>query len=278
MAAPRGVLWLDLSNHQGVFTPRAAADAWVKGYRGVVVNLYGPYALQQATVARAAGFRLAAYVYLNMPGGKYYTEGLSPADQIRGFMPKVQAGLVFERLWIDCEDERNTLSPVATVDVLREARAAVVEGGLRPGWYTGPWWWSGMTDNCAEFIGDPLWIATNDKVPDLSLASWPDCPWPEAAMEQHDWNELIDSDLPEVDADVMREGFDVAREGAELNVRSLNDVQKVALGSALEPIMRQHFSDLVNTTREDGYDVTLADDPSFDVVVFIMPKGTLPQV
>lgn len=262
--------WLDLSNHQGAATPQQVANARARGFSGVIVNLYGPHALQQLATYRSAGFRTGAYIYLNFPGGTYWT-GIPLREQVRAFLAKV-AGFDLERVWLDCEDEGNTLSPADTVAALRECRAEVLAWGRRVGWYTARFWWAPQTGDAHDFAGDPLWLATNDQVADLAFPE-PFGGWDEVAIEQYSWHDYIDASLPEVDANVMREGFD--EEEAEMQTRPLDDVQKVRLGAFLEPLVKAHFTDLVDTDPGDGFDIGLADTPTHDVVVLRLPKGTV---
>lgn len=64
----------------------------------------------------------------------------------------------------------------------------------------------------------------------------------------------------------------------DMRLIALDDQQKVRLGAALggeNGVFARHFTDLVNTTPGDGYDVALAEDDTADVVVFRLPRGTV---
>lgn len=195
------VLAFDLSNHQGPLTEAQARAAWAKGYRRAIINMYGPYAVQQAEMCAYVGFELQAYWYLNFPGGEYYT-GVSAYDQITYALNKCAlTGLTFTFIWLDCEDPGNNLNAPDTIAFIEDAARACINR-MWSGIYTAKGWWQQFTDDTTAFAAFLLWLATDDKLGDLLSSQLPFGGWLACAMEQYDFHGDIDDALTDVEFDV----------------------------------------------------------------------------
>ncbi len=191
--------WLDVSNNQGPLSAQFFLDAKAQGYGGVVINTYGPLAVQWMLWAKDAGLEVACYVYLNFPGGQFYS-GVSAHDQVTAALDKMDAaGISGEWLGIDCEDPGNNLSVAATIAFIHEATDACA-GRRYSRIYTAPGWWQQFTGDTLDFQYYPLWLSNpTGAVPTSMTLPQPFGGWTTAAMIQYDFHAHVD-DI-EVDAD-----------------------------------------------------------------------------
>jgi hypothetical protein len=146
---------IDVSSHQ----PRDLSDIIREhGPAHIVVRMYLPeerppeeHSIAQVESARANGCSVGAYVwaYRSSDPRKTVRDGLALARRC-GFVPPV--------LWIDCEDYLDE-DPGPNAAWLREAVDECRREGVRPGIYTGGWWWRDKMGNTTEFADLPLWAA-----------------------------------------------------------------------------------------------------------------------
>jgi hypothetical protein len=152
---PKLVDAIDVSSHQ----PRDLSDI-IREHRPahVVVRMYLPeespppeHSIAQVESARANGCSVGAYVwaYRSSDPRKTVRDGLALARRC-GLEPPV--------LWIDCENYLDQ-DPGPDVAWLREAADECRSAGVRPGIYTGGWWWRDKMGNTTEFADLPLWAA-----------------------------------------------------------------------------------------------------------------------
>lgn len=160
-------LGIDVSSHQSrdlrtlIGTHRPAH---------VVVKLYLPeesisqdHSRAQIASALAAGCTVGGYVWC------YRDE--NPRKTVRDAIGLARsAGAELPVLWLDCETYKvngEIRDPGPDAAWLREAVAESRALGIRPGIYTGGWWWREFMDNSREFAELPLWAAEYDGNPDV---------------------------------------------------------------------------------------------------------------
>jgi hypothetical protein len=157
------------------------------------VKLYLPeesispdHARAQIASARAAGCTVGGYVWC------YGT--LDPRKTVRDAIALARsANLALPVLWLDCEkytDSRGVTDPGPDAVWLRAAIDESRKLGVRPGIYTGGWWWHEVMANTREFSDVPLWAAEYDGNPDLADFA-PFGGWTRASGKQ--WAEKLPS-------------------------------------------------------------------------------------
>ena len=217
--------WLDESNHQGDVTPAEVLNAKTQGYVGAIIDLYQTSAVQQLTAWRDAGFRLRAYIYLNFPGGDFYS-GKNAADQASVALA-LCAGFTIEKVYLDCEDPKDNLDAAGTVDFIAGARDIVVASGFACGIYTASGWWRQFTGDTHDFAGLPLWLATDNDVPDLAFAD-PFGGWTELDGNQDSWHARDIDPNQDFDESVMRGAANVAVQFTKIiNTDAVTEAQRI---------------------------------------------------
>jgi hypothetical protein len=187
---PTLVHGIDVSSHQS-----SDLRSLIGAHRPthVVVKLYLPeesisqdHTRAQIASARAAGCTVGGYVWC-------YRE-LDPRKTVRDAIALARsAGAELPVLWLDCETYK-------VQGVVRDPgpnaawlRAAVDESralGVRPGIYTGRWWWREFMEDTREFADLPLWAAEydgNTDIDDVTLFGG----WTRASGKQ--WAEKLPS-------------------------------------------------------------------------------------
>ncbi len=146
---------IDVSSHQ----PRDLSDI-IREHRPthVVVRMYLPeenppqeHSIAQVESARANGCTVGAYVWAYRSS--------DPRETIRDAVALARrCNLDLPVLWIDCENYLDS-DPGPDAAWLREAVDECRSAGVRPGIYTGGWWWRDRMGNTSEFADLPLWAA-----------------------------------------------------------------------------------------------------------------------
>lgn len=167
-AAKELVRAIDVSSHQ----PRDLSGILaVHDVEHVVVRLYLPWekpaqehTRAQVESARALGKSVGGYVWAYAAADplETVTEGLRLARS---------CGLEVPVLWIDCEtytEDGNVVDRGPDAAWLRAAVGECVGRGVRPGIYTGAWWWRAYMGDTTEFGEVPLWAAVYNWVADLA--------------------------------------------------------------------------------------------------------------
>lgn len=219
MVASNNSGWIDASNHNPV-TQAVLTEAGARGVKGVCFNLLDLYGFgglnYQLALVSSMGFRIAGYVYLNFPGGAYYTGEPAHNQVFNKVKAVVDAGFKLEWVAIDCEDPGNTLDTANTSEFISDAVAAVTYH-LIPAWiYTAEYWWRDHTGNTNRFAHIPLWNATDDKQPDLNSVNYGG--WTTPVMEQYNLHGIIQG--TEYD-------FNTKYESLTLEYRKLNNTEAI---------------------------------------------------
>ena len=127
--------------------------------------------IDQVNSARAAGCSVGAYVwaYRSLDARESIRDAVNLAKQCGMDPPPV--------LWIDCEtyapDGKHVEDPGPDEAWLLDAVDECKSLGVRPGVYTGAWWWNAVIymNASTKFTNLPLWSCQPDLVADLSSAS-----------------------------------------------------------------------------------------------------------
>jgi hypothetical protein len=164
---PTFVRGIDVSSHQSrdlntLITAHRPAHVVVKLYLPVE-SIPKEHSLAQIASARAEGCTVGGYVWC-------YGEE-DPRTTVRDTVGLARsAGVELPILWLDCETYKEDGVVVdAGPDAawLREAIDECRKLGVKPGIYTGRWWWHEHLDNTREFAELPLWAAEYDDNPDV---------------------------------------------------------------------------------------------------------------
>ena len=164
---PTFVRGIDVSSHQSrdlktLITTHRPAHVVVKLYLPVE-SIPKEHSLAQIASARAEGCTVGGYVWC-------YGEE-DPRKTVRDAVGLARsAGVELPILWLDCETYKEDGVVVdAGPDAawLREAIDECRTLGVKPGIYTGGWWWREHLDNTREFADLPLWAAEYDDNPDV---------------------------------------------------------------------------------------------------------------
>ena len=167
-AMPTLVRGIDVSSHQSRDL-RTLITAHRPSH--VVVKLYLPeevidqeYSRAQIASAKAAGCTVGGYVWC-------YRD-LDPRKTVRDAVALARsAGVELPVLWLDCEAYRvngEVRDPGPDAAWLRAALDECRKLGVKPGIYTGGWWWREYMGNTREFAELPLWAAEYDDNPDVA--------------------------------------------------------------------------------------------------------------
>lgn len=168
-------LALDISQFSGEVSTEQFALAKSKGVRKVVVALNNlPLAVRQANNAKAAGLEVEAYIYY------YFAQDvITRTNAALGAIKDLN----IQRIWIDCEDTKHTLSPAALTSKIAAIRDRVLALGYSPGIYSANWWWSTNMAGVTTFKDLPLWDAYWDDNPDIDTPRYGG--WAAAEMSQY---------------------------------------------------------------------------------------------
>jgi hypothetical protein len=156
---PTLVRGIDVSSHQAsdlrtLIGQHRPAHVVVKLYLPVE-NVSGDYSRAQITSAKAAGCTVGGYVWC------YGSE--DPRKTVRDAIGLARsAGVELPVLWLDCESYTvggEVRDPGPDAAWLRAAIDESRELGVKPGIYTGGWWWRERMNNSREFADLPLWAA-----------------------------------------------------------------------------------------------------------------------
>ena len=261
--------WIDCSNHNPL-DQVSIDDAKQQGVTGVVFNLLDNYPvagglLSQIDLAIFNGMRIAGYIYLNFPGGRYYREGYEGWEQVQDQLQRVRE-YPLEWVALDCEDPQNNLSPSATVAFIEASESSCKAAQRVCRVYTGYYWWVANTATEGAYRGStqfshlPLWNATNDKVPDLNYAGYGG--WEYPTMEQYDFNGMIG--CQEYDFNVVKED--------DLRTLPLDFQETAALFRGIAANIPAIFTDDGGTAElvVEGY----TSHPERDTYIIQIPKGT----
>lgn len=237
---PELIKCIDVSNYSGFIELWQAQVLVNAGFKRAIVGTQrSVYTRQQMAMLAYVGIELQAYVYLNMPGGQFWT-GKSAWDQVSEAIDMCW-GYPVKYIWLDCEDSRNTMSQADTVSFIQEAADACI-GRMRSGIYTVGGWWIPNTGNSYRFSSWPLWVATGDRVPDLQ--GWaPFGGWYSAYMEQYVLDTFLNGVINNVDLNVGFSEDSPIQESSEDDVetKELDQAQTVA---ALEAVAKTFGNDL----------------------------------
>jgi GH25 family lysozyme M1 (1,4-beta-N-acetylmuramidase) len=141
----------------------SASHVVVKLYQTVEIPSGRPHAMAQIQSALNQGCSVSGYVW--------GYRSVSPVQAVQDAIGLAQsAGVALKFLWIDCETyQGSTFDPGPDSAWLRAAGRACLDLGVRPGIYTGQWWWEqaiGLATQ--EFASWPLWLANYNFLPDLT--------------------------------------------------------------------------------------------------------------
>jgi hypothetical protein len=155
---------LDLSSYD---IPTLNATCFKEnGVTDVILGVYSPVGAPEqmghvANLCRNAGLNIKGFYGFVYFGSAY--------GQLRDIIWAIQLAKRFgvDEVWIDAEidgaavgfTDVGPVTPLRRVNELLEAVALVEEAGLKPGIYTGGWWWPSQTNNSARFSHLPLWHA-----------------------------------------------------------------------------------------------------------------------
>ena len=269
---------VDVSNLQPNFTRQQLDALYDYGIRCITVgcqypgNGSGNAREKFATIIQDGRFHIDAYFESQRP------EYVWPF--IQQFAPYVRTWYVaYELVDYSGVQDEDTLD-----DWLEQADRLT---GKLTGIYTSRYMWDmlGMDPNYAKFSNRPLGNAYYDEAADGFTLPRPFGGWSERVWDQYSGNGYIPGIPYEIDLGAVNlDEYSVAPSpvavgGTDMQEVSMTMQQKIALGVALggdDGIFSKHFSDLVNLDVSDGYNVTLGTDPTNDIVIFRMPKGTIP--
>jgi GH25 family lysozyme M1 (1,4-beta-N-acetylmuramidase) len=142
---------VDVSNYTGPLNADQVAALRAEGIGHVVVrlSLETPYkreiAVQQLRGCVAGGLTVSGYLWVY--------GNTTPADVGAAVAIATEADARLCMLWLDLEEDG------PTVEQIRGLAHAAIVAGVRPGIYTGRWWWWGHFGNPADFADIPLWDA-----------------------------------------------------------------------------------------------------------------------
>lgn len=176
-------LVLDLSSYD--LETWFAAGMKEQGVTAAIVGVYSPrnapttMALA-ADKLRDAGINVIGFyalIYFGSPFGE-------TRDTLWAIDLAKRAGV--DRVWLDCETDGRpngftdaaVPTPADRVAAIRKCVALVEAAGLKPGIYTGGWWWPASTGNSSEFAHLPLWHAAYfsslEPVREVNYGGWTD--------------------------------------------------------------------------------------------------------
>jgi hypothetical protein len=169
---PTLVRAIDVSSHQSTDLRSLIGEHQPKH---VIVKLYLPvesipqeHTRAQIRSARAAGCSVGGYVWC------YRDE--DPRKTVRDAVALARScGVELPVLWLDCETytvNGEVRDPGPDAPWLRAAVDECRALGVRPGIYTGGWWWREYMNNSRAFADLPLWTAEydgNTNIDDVTL-------------------------------------------------------------------------------------------------------------
>jgi GH25 family lysozyme M1 (1,4-beta-N-acetylmuramidase) len=167
-------LAIDVSHWSGEISKAKFSAAKAGGVSRVVVSLNNlDLARRQLEAAASAGLEVQAYIYL------YFAQDV--AARVRSCLGVI-GGLGVEHVWLDCEDEKHTLTPHQLNARIEDAILAVGPP-YTAGIYTAAWWWKKHMGILAGQTRLPLWDAFWDGEADLDAPRYGG--WTRAAMSQY---------------------------------------------------------------------------------------------
>lgn len=131
----------------------------VKLYSAVEAARYQAWTLAQAKSARDNGCTVGGYIWI-------YSSPVDPRHTVQSALDLAdQAGIALPIAWLDAETYTDGSYP--TIDTLEAAADEVQRLGLKPGVYTGGWFWKGHLGNTPRLGDLPLWSSQYDDVASL---------------------------------------------------------------------------------------------------------------
>jgi hypothetical protein len=164
---PTLVRGIDVSSHQAsdlrtLIGQHRPSHVVVKLYLPVE-NVSGEHSRSQIASAKAAGCTVGGYVWC------YGSE--DPRQTVRDAIALARsAGADLPVLWLDCESYKvggEVRDPGPDAAWLRAAIDESRKLGVKPGIYTGGWWWREFMNDSGEFSDLPLWAAEYDDSTDI---------------------------------------------------------------------------------------------------------------
>lgn len=153
---------LDVSSYDlDTFDPQCFA---ANGVTGIIPGVYSPTNAPNRMAAAAQGCRDAGIEILGFYGFVYFGSPYGKTRDTRWAIDLAQRFGV-DRVWLDAETDGiangftdgRLPTPAQRVAELAECVALVEAAGLKPGIYTGGWWWPSNTGNSHAFMDLPLW-------------------------------------------------------------------------------------------------------------------------